>query len=500
MNKKRILVFGDAMVDEYIEGSVSRISPEAPVPVLNIKSDKKKLGGACNVAENIAALGCDVAGVFIVGQDMAGDEICKLLKEKGILDSFVFRSNDAETIRKVRIVAAGQQIARLDYSDSYNCNDRISTSLMSEITRGIQWADIVIISDYDKGICTDKLCRFLIENCKSVHIPVIVDPKGKNWDKYKGADIITPNLKEINLYARTEVENNDFSIKNNFADLYRILGVGNLLITRSEQGMSLINDEGVKHIPAEGKEVFDVSGAGDTVVATLAAVLDSDLGNLNNAVKASNIAAGIVIAKKGTAVVTMEELQKVLYPTSNKCVSRIFSGMSYQELKILISQWRMRGDTIATTNGCFDVIHRGHVRLIEGASRCADHLIVGINSDASVKRLKGSNRPVNNEIDRANVISSIKGVDAVVIFDPEDDRDLLNENDYVTMDDRTVKIAQEAPMALLKLILPDVHVKGGDYKRTDVPEAVFAKKFVSIPFEDGYSTTKTIHEIQSSLK
>lgn len=500
MNNKHILVFGDAMIDKYIEGSVSRISPEAPVPVLNIKNEKKKLGGACNVAENIAALGCCVAGVFIVGQDIAGNEICRLLKERSILDSFVLQPNDTETIRKVRIVAAGQQIARLDYSDHYVCNDEITASLIAQFARGINWADIVIISDYDKGTCSDKLCRLLIGKCKSANIPVIVDPKGRNWNKYKGADIITPNMKEINTYVGMEIDNSDSSVEKAFANLHKTLGVANLLITRSEQGMSLINDEGVKHMPAEGKEVFDVSGAGDTVVATLATVLDKNLGNLNQAVKVANIAAGIVIAKRGTAVVTMKELQEAISSSTNKRTSRIFSRSNYEEFKLLISQWKKKGDTIATTNGCFDVIHRGHIRLIQGARECADHLIVGINSDASVKRLKGANRPVNNEVDRANVISSIKGVDAVVIFDPEVDQDLLDEDDYTLIDDRLMVTAQEAPMALLKLVTPDVHVKGGDYKCEDVPEAIFAHKFVSIPFEDGYSTTKTIHEIQSTIK
>lgn len=498
MQQKNVLVFGDAMLDTYLYGTVSRISPEAPVPVVRVERETQKLGGAANVADNVAALGASVSVAFLLGADREAESMEACFSALGIRCDALLRSKRMHTIKKERIVGNGQQIARLDYHDHYSLTSEDEDMLCAALAPAIAVADIVIISDYDKGTCTPRLCQHIIAACNTLQKPVIVDPKGDNWEKYRNATIITPNMKEINQYCGENIPNTNAAIESHFCDMHSRLGVRYLLITRSEQGMTLIGDNLLTHIAAKQRQVFDVSGAGDTVVSTLAVMLDGSVSNLQEAVDIANTAAGIVVGKPGTAVVTRDELIRELQAASDRSIpSKVYHTNEYSALKEKIRLWRTAGEKIVTTNGCFDILHRGHVKLMHEARALGDRLIVAINSDASVKRLKGNSRPINNEEDRAFVVASMDCVDAVVIFDPQDNADLIPEEDLSALGEKARGAAGEAPMAILRLIRPDIHAKGGDYALSDVPEAIYSSQFVTIPLAEGYSTTASIQNMSS---
>lgn len=495
-DSNKILVIGDAMVDTYVYGSVGRVSPEAPVPVICPQKKSNCLGGAANVARNAAALGAVVTVMFITGKDDNAEILKNQLNEYGVECGSLVQDEKQTTINKVRIVGNNQQIVRIDYHDTYYISKELQKVFLSVFKENIDNNDIVVISDYGKGTCSESLCREIISICKNKCKPVIVDPKGNNWDKYRGATIITPNMKEVNAFSGLDIENEDDRIVQQYGDLNREIGVEYLLLTRSECGMSLLSNGLCVHVPAETQEVYDVSGAGDTVVAALAATLNDDLGNLEEAVRVSNIAAGIVVAKPGTAIVTKEEIQarmpREVRATESK---KIFSLEDYELLRKEIKLWKTAGEKIVTTNGCFDIIHRGHIKLLAEAKKFGSRLVVAINADASVKRLKGKERPVNSEQDRAYIISALKFVDAVVIFDSKKTPYVLTDKDKNGLSEKAIHAAQEAPMAILDLIRPDIHVKGGDYGAEDVPEAMFAKELAFVAFVEGYSTTDTIRKM-----
>lgn len=490
---KKVLIFGDVMLDEYIFGPVSRVSPEAPVPVVRAISQDVKIGGAGNVANNVSALGGIAAGIFLIGYDANSDFIVDILDKTNIIHKWVVRNENISAIRKTRVVGNRQQIVRIDYNDACAITESAYKKIVKNIQEAVSWSDIIVISDYSKGLCTEELCRCIIDEAKRQKKITIVDPKGNNWEKYRGATIITPNMKEINQYSGLDILNDDLEIKNAYYDLPEKLGIDYLLLTRSEKGMTLIGRKSVVSINAIQRKVFDVSGAGDTVIATLAVELKNDLSNIIEAMKVANIAAGIVVGKPGTAVVTESELSGELGESIIR--NKIFKVEDRNSLKKLVDSWKGKGETVVTTNGCFDILHKGHISLLEEANKLADHLIVLLNSDDSVKKLKGCGRPINSETDRAFLLAALSSVDAVAIFDPLSDEALLTDEEWESIPSNMLKIAKESPIGILKLLYPDIHVKGGDYEEKDVPETKFAKRFQALCFIEGYSTTNLVRKV-----
>ncbi|WP_449621685.1 D-glycero-beta-D-manno-heptose-7-phosphate kinase [Robertmurraya sp. Marseille-Q9965] len=462
-----VLVIGDLMLDKYYFGDIKRISPEAPVPVVNLKEETKTLGGAANVANNLVHLGCKVSLAGVVGNDQGREELFELLEYKGVDVSGIVTDNRFTTT-KTRIISGNQQVLRIDQEEQIEITDAslkqfeewISAKFNTEIY------DSIIISDYGKGFCRKELCQLAISFAKKKGIPIVIDPKGEDWGKYIGATMITPNLKELGDLLRKDILNQDQTIYEYGPMLRNKYALEYLLITRSEQGMSLIGADEMLHIPTLAKEVFDVSGAGDTVISTLAALMGIGI-PINDAVKVANIAAGIVVGKVGTYAVHEDDLIEEL-ELLNEDKNKIYFDKKYQSI---INKWKSKGHSIIFTNGCFDLLHIGHATYLQRAKKMGDKLIVGLNSDESVKRLKGASRPIVLERDRAKMLSFFEFVDAVIVFD------------------------EDTPENLIADIRPDVLVKGGDYQAEAVLGKEYAGRVEILPFVDGYSTTTIIEKI-----
>lgn len=497
--KNRVLVIGDAMIDTYVYGSIDRVSPEAPVPVVCPTRRVDCLGGAANVAQNSASLGAEVSVIFAVGEDENGEILRNELNAAGINCDYISYESSIRTIHKMRIVGNKQQIARIDWHDQYSIGHDLEDRIVARIADAIDDIDVVVLSDYGKGTCTPRICHEAIRVAHTAKKPIIVDPKGTNWEKYEGASLITPNLREINLFSGKQVANKSDEIEEAYMGVCDKIHIENLLITRSECGMTLFQGEEAEHFPANSLEVYDVSGAGDTVVAALASVLNHDMENLRDSVEISNIAAGIAVSKPGTAVVTMEEVQhEISSKEYDEIRQKVYTEAEWGRLERDVRFWKMAGDRIVTTNGCFDILHRGHIQLLEEASKMGTRLIVAVNSDDSVRRLKGDSRPVNSEMDRAHLLAALGMVDAVVIFDPAREPCQLVPDQIARLSEIGLSNSGEAPMKLLELLKPDVHVKGGDYRLEDIPEGIFAKETVLVPVVNGYSTTGTIQKAKVS--
>lgn len=462
IQRRRILVVGDLIVDTYHTGSVSRISPEAPIPVVRVKKSYSVLGGAANVARNLKTLHCHPIVVGIKGNDANGDLMEKLFNDSHI--ECHITPCQYPTITKTRIVGNRQQIVRVDFeNEKMDISEDVYQQVYGNITSIVSQVDAIVLSDYGKGFCSDQLCCYVIKMANQNRIPIIVDPKGCDWYKYGKATFITPNVKELSDVAGEVIENKDESIIPVARKLLQRYKVENVLVTRSEQGMTLVNNNDVLNLPTVAREVYDVSGAGDTVVATLAASLSGRL-SLKNALELSNQAAGIVVGKLGTQPVHYEELAiSNTYLGDNKVVERNHLG----DLLLMLKEKQSK---IVFTNGCFDVIHMGHVTYLQEARKLGDLLIVGLNSDASVKRLKGESRPVNNEEARCKVLSSMSCVDYIVVFE------------------------EDTPLRLIEKVQPDILVKGGDYKKEDVVGREYAGEVVLIDFVEGYSSTKILEK------
>ena len=461
--KASILVVGDLMLDKYYFGSVNRISPEAPVPVVKVNFSKYTLGGAGNVVNNIVNLNAKVNVAGIIGKDQNGKILRELLEEKKV--DYYLLERDLPTITKVRIIGGHQQIVRIDFEEIVFLNEEELKQIKQYIMSVIDRVNCLVISDYGKGVISPELSQFIIREAQKRFLSVVVDPKGKDWTKYKGATVITPNIKELSDVLNIDVKNEDDEVEKYGREVRGKYNLKYLLVTRSEKGMSLITEEKVYHIRSEAKEVYDVSGAGDTVVATLATAMGAGF-DILEAVKLANTAAGIVVSKIGTAPITLEELKKVLKGYNNRKIKSLNELL--EELKIL----RNEGKKIVFTNGCFDILHRGHIEYLRKAKGLGDILIIGLNSDDFVRKIKGKERPINKQEDRAELLTSLEFVDYVVIFD------------------------EETPYSLIKQIKPDVLVKGGDYKVEEVVGREFAKETVILPFVKGYSTTKIIEKIR----
>jgi len=471
--KARVLVLGDAMLDRFTYGHVDRISPEAPIPVLRVERETAMLGGAGNVASNLAALGAQVRLLTVVGADEAGAEVRRLVMEKlGDAEGLVPEAG-RQTTTKVRFLAGGQQLLRTDRETVAPLKPR-QADLMIELAESwMDQTDVLVLSDYGKGVLTDTVVARAIAAARAAGKPVLVDPKGSDYARYRGAFCVTPNRKEL-AEASGLPTDGDAAVAAAATAVMTTAGIGAVVATRSEQGMSVIGpDAGAAvHLRAEAREVFDVSGAGDTVVAALAAALGTGA-DLVDAARLANAAAGIVVAKVGTAVVRPDELRAAIHRSDR--AEREAKVASPEAAVEQVARWRRGGLRVGFTNGCFDLLHPGHVSLLTQARAACDRLIVGLNSDASVKRLKGETRPVQDETARATVLASLAGVDMVVVFE------------------------EDTPLRLIEAIRPDVLVKGADYTIESVVGAPFVQSYggrvVLADLMDGQSTSRTIAKL-----
>ena len=468
LKQARVAVVGDVMIDEYLNGHVDRISPGAPVPVVRGVELRATPGGAANVVANLAALGVNASLVGVVGAGGRA-EVGALLDTIGRVDNFLVEDPTRRTIRKMRVISNRQQIVRLDHEDLHPLGAEVETALIQNVSRAIDACDIVILSDYGKGLFSDLVLRETIAAAKAAGKMVVVDPKRNDFSAYRGADLVTPNRGELARASGLPV-GSDAEAEAAARRAQAAFG-GALLLTRSEQGMSYFPLEGQTiHVPTVAREVFDVSGAGDTVVATLAAALAAGF-EAAEAVLLANHAAGVVVGKAGTATLSLAELIEALHlPEEEAAKSGLLASLT--EAQALRQRWAKQGLTVGFANGCFDLIHPGHVALIRQAAMACDRLIVALNSDASVRRLKGPTRPAQDQTARAEVMGALKGVALVVIFD------------------------EDTPKAIINALQPDLLVKGADYKIEDVvgADVVQARggKVLLIETVAGQSTTRLL--------
>ena len=472
----RIAVIGDLMVDRYVFGDVNRISPEAPVPVNRVKHMKEVLGGAANVAANLANLDVHVYVGGVAGQDTHGNLLQDLLDSNGIDKSGVVISRDRSTITKMRILGDRQQMMRLDFETVRDVEQQEEEELISWLDSLCQKGlDGIVISDYGKGVCTDSILEKIFNLANCYKIPTIVDPKGSQWEKYNGATYITPNVKELSERVGYSITNDDDKIVTAAKEVLATNNIQYIIATRSEKGISIIARDGrIWHNPATQQDVFDVSGAGDTVVATMICSIAANL-SMRTALHVANGAAGIVVSKVGTYPIHRQELIDLwMSLQEGKYVEK--SVYSWKEMKSIVQQWQDRGDIVVFTNGCFDILHRGHITYLQEAAQLGDRLIIGLNSDASVRRLKGETRPLVEGEDRAYLLSALGCVDGVVLFD------------------------EDTPSQLLETIRPNILVKGGDYKVDEVIGREFVDSVQILSFKDGYSTTNVVNKIANLVK
>jgi len=463
----QVLVVGDLMLDKYVWDEVERISPEAPVPVLRTNRHSEQPGGAANVAMNLAGLGARVTVMGFGGGDDDQFALEGLLHDAGVQCSIV-ACPGSPTTSKLRVLAGHQQLLRMDCEATLGCSFAATEELVGRVMAALPEAAVVVLSDYAKGVLSERVCGTIIARARAAHIPVVVDPKGLDFTRYRGATAICPNAKELAAVTGESA-----------SDLTRLLGAGQnmtatlgleyMLVTLGEKGIAILRPDSRVHVPAAARQVYDVSGAGDTVVAVIAAALASAV-EIESAARLANIAAGIVIGKVGTVPIQHGELlgvlAKELQPGSDEKVM-LLEGLSGR-----VAGWRSRGLQVVFTNGCFDLLHIGHIALLEQARRAGDRLIVAVNSDRSVKKLKGPDRPLVREQDRAKILAALAAVDAVVVFD------------------------ESTPLRLIEAVRPDVLVKGGDYCEDEVVGAAEVRgwggRVELVPLVTGCSTTSLI--------
>lgn len=464
----RIVCVGDVMLDRFVAGSVERISPEAPIPVLKVARENAMPGGAGNVAVNIASLGARARLFGVVGDDGAARELGSLLDEADGVENALVTDAARPTTIKTRYVAAGQQLLRADHEDASPVAAGTETNLRAALGRAIGEANAVVVSDYGKGALTDAVLAEVMERARAANVPVIVDPSGRDYGRYRGATVVSPNRAELEGATGLSCLEDD-EVERAARALIESCGVASVLVTRSERGLSLVTPDVAHHVPVQAREVFDVSGAGDTVVAAFALANAAGASPIE-AAHLANAAAGIVVAKVGTAVVRTDDLAAALH--SADVVASEAKIKTHDAALETIERWRARGDRIGFTNGCFDLVHAGHVSLLTQAKAACDRLVVGLNSDVSVRRLKGEGRPLQQEASRSLVLASLSGVDLVVVF------------------------AEDTPKALIEAVRPDVLVKGADYSVDKVVGADFVQgyggKVVLADLLAGHSTTETI--------
>jgi len=461
----RALVAGDVMLDRYWFGPTSRISPEAPVPVVKVTRSQARPGGAANVAVNLAALGVRTTLAGVVGGDAEGRELRGTLEGLGIEPGFV-EAADRPTITKLRVLSRNQQLIRLDTEDAYGPTE--AGRLLEKVVAGLPAASVCVLSDYGKGSLLEAPA--LIAAARQQRCPVLVDPKGSDFGRYRGATLLTPNLAEFEAVAG--IVGSDAQLEARARRMREDLELEALVVTLGERGMLVVGADGEPaFLPARAREVFDVTGAGDTVIATLAAGLGAGM-VLAEAAALANVAAGIVVRKIGVAAATPAELHQDLHGQG------LGAGgiLTRQEVAGVVAQARARGQRIVMTNGVFDILHAGHVAYLQEARARGDRLLVAVNDDDSVRRLKGSGRPINTLAERMLVLAGLAAVDWVVPF------------------------GEDTPAALIAELLPDVLVKGGDYRPEDIAgaPAVIAHggRVEVLPFREGCSTTRIVEQIR----
>lgn len=463
-----VLVAGDVMLDRYWYGDTARISPEAPVPVVRVRGAEERPGGAGNVALNMARLGASVTLFGVVGEDEAGQEMRRMLEAGGVGHDLAV-SAAHPTIAKLRIMSRNQQLIRLDLEEPLSAPEFDSEALLERFRQALKTARAVVLSDYNKG--TLQQLPAMISAARDAGVPVLADPKGHDWDKYRGASVLTPNLSELEAVAGPFPD--DAALAERGERLRSELELDALLVTRSEHGMTLLRaGQSPLHMPAQAREVFDVTGAGDTVIAVLAAGVAAGAG-LDSAARMANAAAGLVVARLGTASVGAEELRHAM---SESQTPSHFSGAVVDEAGLIsqLQDQRRRGRRIIMTNGCFDVLHAGHVRYLQQARALGNVLVVAVNDDDSVRRLKGEGRPLNPLAERLRVLAALGCVDYVVPF------------------------SGDTPEALICRVLPDRLVKGGDYRPEDIAGHDCVRKaggdVVVLDYHEGISTTALIEK------
>jgi D-beta-D-heptose 7-phosphate kinase / D-beta-D-heptose 1-phosphate adenosyltransferase len=467
----RALVIGDLMLDEYLWGKTERISPEAPVQVVDVLRKDLRLGGAGNVLNNLAALGCQVQVFSVLGEDEDGHLLRELLLDRGIETEGLLREPGRTTSRKTRILASNQQMLRIDRESRGDLLPESAERLADLLRQAAKEAQVILVSDYLKGVLTPGLLREIIDIGRQQGIPVVIDPKGADYDRYRGATLLTPNRKEAQAAAGMTISD-EVSLRRVGRTLRDRLDLQALVLTRSEEGMTIfLRDEQEVHLPTEAREVYDVSGAGDTVLSCMGAGLACGL-SIEEAAQVANLAAGVVVGKVGTSTVSPEEL---LEAAARLHLDTDLKIRSREVLRVLLDGERQRGRTVVFTNGCFDLLHLGHVKYLQKARKLGDLLVLGLNSDDSIRRLKGPKRPLIGQDERAHLMAALDCIDYVVIFD------------------------EDTPYELIRTLRPQVLVKGGDY----TPEGVVGKDLVEswggrvelIQFVDGKSTTNIIERI-----
>ena len=472
LNKKpNILVIGDLMIDHYLWGSCDRISPEAPVQVVNVKKESSVLGGAGNVINNLVTLGSVVDVISVIGNDSVANELKSLLEKIDVPTSNLVVENNRKTSKKSRLIASQQQVLRYDMESIDDINENSHKQIIQTLETNIDKYSSIILSDYGKGVLTTNLTKEIIKIANKNNIKVLVDPKGKDYSKYKGSYTLTPNKKEAMEATNIDIKD-ESSLIEALKSLKTQCELEVSLITLSEQGIAIFDDE-LTIKPTVAREVYDVTGAGDTVIASIAFALGNNL-DIKDAIYFANLAAGVVVGKIGSATTTLDEIYEYEYSLhKSNSTSHI---KTFDEIKTLASKLHSQGKKIVFTNGCFDILHVGHVKYLEVAKSYGDVLILGLNADSSVRKLKGPTRPINTQDDRAYILASLESVDYVVIFE------------------------EETPYELIKLIKPHVLVKGGDYEGKEVVGQDIADELKLVQFVDGKSTTNTIKRIQNDAK
>lgn len=468
-----VLVIGDVMLDSYWLGTVSRISPEAPVPILTVNKKDFVLGGAANVASNCSKMNCFVELIGVTGNDLNAIQFTELVKNtSNNIELSLIIDNSRPTTLKTRIVSGGQQIVRIDEETSIPISSVIEEQAIKKCLEAIlKKPDVIVISDYGKGFVTNYLCSKIIKEAKSLNIPVLVDPKGSDYQKYQGATLLSPNKLELSLVTKIPVHKTEELIYQG-QNLCKALDCKNIVLTRSEEGISLLGEQTHCYYAATAKNVVDVCGAGDAVISALAVGLAHGL-SIEDAVWTANVAGGLAVQKFGTSAVSIEELQAECAVLSNQHLNqKIHLNDSVYNL---INFWHSKNETIVFTNGCFDLFHIGHLKLLESCKKFGTKLIIGINSDSSVSSLKGPKRPIVAQEQRAQILASLEIVDLVIIFD------------------------EDTPIEIIKNTKPHVLVKGGDYQAESIVGASFVSSYGGkveiVPLIEGISTTNIINKI-----
>ncbi|MEM6780339.1 MAG: D-glycero-beta-D-manno-heptose-7-phosphate kinase [Pseudomonadota bacterium] len=470
----RVLVVGDVMLDQFVYGDAERISPESPVPVLRIKDKKEMLGGAGNVASNLAGLQADCKFISVVGDDENGSKIRNIIQSLGFDDSGLVTDASRPTTVKTRYIAQGQQLLRTDSEKTDSISDDVAKKLQDKVATMIKDVQAVIISDYNKGVLCRELIAAVIAQAGQHDIPVLVDPKRDDFSIYAGADIVTPNKKELSDSVEGMSVDNDEHVTEAARALIEKSDIKIIIATRSNEGMSIVQaDQEPIHMKANVREVYDVSGAGDTVIAVLAAAMGAGA-QLKVAATMANMAGGIVVGKTGTSPIMIDDFAAQMWPKNQAPV------LDWEDAREQIESWQAQGLSVGFTNGCFDIVHYGHVNYLNEAKQKCDRLILGLNSDQSVKILKGANRPINDEKARATVMGAMGSIDMVVLFGAEnDDQD-------------------NTPCAVVDALRPDKFFKGGDYTIDQLPEAKVVQGYGGevdiMPVYEGYSTTSIINK------